>query len=137
MATGLDPLAWVMGLTGIILVAYIVAIPANEIVVPSILMLTVLLTGNSVAGAAGAGVMFETEDHILHGLLTSAGWTTLTAVCLMLFSLLHNPCSTTLYTIYKETGSWRWTALSAALPLLLGFSVCSLVALVWRTLAVW
>ncbi|MEY4299318.1 MAG: hypothetical protein RIR25_554, partial [Verrucomicrobiota bacterium] len=60
-----------------------------------------------------------------------------TAVCLMLFSLLHNPCSTTLYTIYKETGSWRWTALSAALPLLLGFSVCSLVALVWRTLAVW
>jgi ferrous iron transport protein B len=137
MATGLDPLAWVMGLTGIILVAYIVAIPANEIVVPSILMLTVLLTGNSVAGAAGAGVMFETEDHILHGLLTGAGWTTLTAVCLMLFSLLHNPCSTTLYTIYKETGSWRWTALSAALPLLLGFSVCSLVALVWRTLAVW
>ncbi|MEI7865661.1 MAG: nucleoside recognition domain-containing protein [Chthoniobacterales bacterium] len=137
MATGLDPMAWIMGLTGVILVAYIVAIPANEIVVPSILMLTVLLTGNSVAGAAGAGVMFETEDHILHGLLTSAGWTTLTAVCLMLFSLLHNPCSTTLYTIYKETGSWRWTALSAALPLFLGFSVCSLVALVWRTLAVW
>jgi ferrous iron transport protein B len=137
MATGLDPLAWVMGLTGIILVAYIVAIPANEIVVPSILMLTVLLTGNSVAGAAGAGVMFETEDHILHGLLTGAGWTTLTAVCLMLFSLLHNPCSTTLYTIYKETGSWRWTALSAALPLLLGFSVCSLVAMVWRALAAW
>ncbi|MEY3481587.1 MAG: hypothetical protein RIQ71_2362 [Verrucomicrobiota bacterium] len=137
MATGLDPLAWVMGLTGVILVAYIVAIPANEIVVPTILMLTVLLTGSSVADAPGAGVMFETEDHILHGLLTGAGWTTLTAVCLMLFSLLHNPCSTTLYTIYKETGSWRWTFLSAALPLVLGFLACTAVAFVWRSLAGW
>jgi ferrous iron transport protein B len=135
MVAGLDPLAWVMGLTGVILVAYIVAIPANEIVVPTILMLTVLLTGSSVADAPGAGVMFETEDHILHGLLTGAGWTTLTAVCLMLFSLLHNPCSTTLYTIYKETGSWRWTFLSAAMPLALGFVACSAVAFVWRALA--
>lgn len=135
MVTGLDPLAWVMGLTGVILVAYIVAIPANEIVVPTILMLTVLLTGSSVADAPGAGVMFETDDHILHALLTGAGWTTLTAVCLMLFSLLHNPCSTTLYTIYKETGSWRWTFLSAAMPLALGFLACSAVAFVWRSLA--
>ena len=53
----------------------------------------------------------------------------------MLFSLLHNPCSTTLYTIYKETGSWRWTALSAALPLALGFLVCTTVAFIWRTVA--
>ncbi|MBJ7258489.1 MAG: ferrous iron transporter B [Chthoniobacterales bacterium] len=135
MVTGLDPLAWVMGLTGVILVAYIVAIPANEIVIPTILMLTVLLTGSDVTGAPGAGVMFETEDHILHGLLTSAGWTTLTAICLMLFSLLHNPCSTTLYTIYKETGSWRWTAISAAMPLALGFVVCTVVAFLWRALA--
>jgi ferrous iron transport protein B len=135
MVTGLDPLAWVMGLTGVILVAYIVAIPANEIVIPTILMLTVLLTGSPLADAPGAGVMFETEEHILHGLLTAAGWTTLTAVCLMLFSLLHNPCSTTLYTIYKETGSWRWTALSAGLPLVLGFIACAFVAFVWRTLA--
>ncbi len=134
MVSGLDPIAWVMGLTGVILVAYIVAIPANEIVIPTILMLTVLLTGTTTAEAPGAGVMFETEDHILHGLLTGAGWTTLTAVCLMLFSLLHNPCSTTLYTIYKETGSWRWTALSAALPLLLGFIACTAVAFVWRML---
>lgn len=135
MVTGLDPLAWVMGLTGVILVAYIVAIPANEIVVPTILMLTVLLTGSPVADAPGAGVMFEADDHILHGLLVGAGWTTLTAVCLMLFSLLHNPCSTTLYTIYKETGSWRWTFLSAALPLALGFIACSAVAFVWRSFA--
>jgi len=135
MVTGLDPLAWVMGLTGVILVAYIVAIPANEIVVPTILMLTVLLTGSSSGDAPGAGVMFETEDHILRGLLTGAGWTTLTAICLMLFSLLHNPCSTTLYTIYKETGSWRWTLLSAAMPLALGFGVCTTLAFVWRTIA--
>jgi len=119
----------------VILVAYIVAIPANEIVVPTILMLTVLLTGSSFGDAPGAGVMFETEDHILRGLLTGAGWTTLTAICLMLFSLLHNPCSTTLYTIYKETGSWRWTLLSAAMPLALGFGVCTTLAFVWRTIA--
>lgn len=135
MVTSLDPLAWVMGLTGVILVAYIVAIPANEIVVPTILMLTVLLAGPGAADAPAAGVMFETEDHILHGMLTAAGWTTLTAVCLMLFSLLHNPCSTTLYTIYKETGSWRWTALSALIPLALGFAVCVVVAFLWRGLA--
>ena len=135
MVTGLDPLAWVMGLTGVILVAYIVAIPANEIVIPTILMLTVLLTGSDMTNTPDAGVMFETEDHILHGLLTAAGWTTLTGICLMLFSLLHNPCSTTLYTIYKETGSWRWTALSAAMPLALGFIACTTVAFLWRTLA--
>ena len=135
MVTGLDPLAWVMGLTGVILVAYIVAIPANEIVIPTILMLTVLLTGSDMTNTPDAGVMFETEDHILHGLLTAAGWTTLTGICLMLFSLLHNPCSTTLYTIYKVTGSWRWTALSAAMPLALGFIACTTVAFLWRTLA--
>ena len=132
---GLDPLAWVMGLTGVILLAYIIAIPANEIVVPTILMLTVLVSGTPVADAPVAGVMFEAEGSELHLMLVSAGWTTLTAVCLMLFSLLHNPCSTTLYTIQKETGSWRWTALAAALPLALGFVVCSTVALLWRYLA--
>lgn len=135
MVTALDPPAWIMGLTGVILVAYIVAIPANEIVIPTILMLTVLLSGDAGTGSPGAGVLFETEGRVLHTLLTGAGWTTLTAVCLMLFSLLHNPCSTTLYTIYKETGSWRWTGLSAALPLALGAIACSAVAAVWRLLA--
>lgn len=132
MVTALDPLGWWMGLTGVILVAYIVAIPANEIVIPTILMLTVLLSGSPPTDSPGAGVLFETEGHVLHTLLTGAGWTTLTAVCLMLFSLLHNPCSTTLYTIYKETGSWRWTTLSAALPLALGFIACTLLAAAWR-----
>jgi ferrous iron transport protein B len=128
-----DPLAWLMGLTGVVLLAYIVAIPANEIVVPTILMLTVLVTGAS--GGAGAGVMFETDDESVRAILTAGGWTTLTAVCLMLFSLCHNPCSTTLYTIYRETRSAKWTAVSALLPLAMGFALCTAVAAVWRALA--
>jgi len=127
-----DPLAWTMGLTGVILLAYIVAIPANEIVVPTILMLTVLVTG--AAGGAGAGVMFEADDATVRAILTAGGWTTLTAVCLMLFSLCHNPCSTTLYTIYRETRSVKWTTVSALLPLVMGFLLCAIVAAVWRAL---
>lgn len=127
-----DPVAWTMGLTGVILLAYIVAIPANEIVVPTILMLTVLVTG--AAGGAGAGVMFEADDATVRAILTAGGWTTLTAVCLMLFSLCHNPCSTTLYTIYRETRSAKWTAVSALLPLVIGFLLCAMVAAVWRAL---
>jgi ferrous iron transport protein B len=120
-------------MSGIILVAYIVAIPANEIVVPTILMLTALVLGS---GGAGAGVMFELESGVqTKALLTAGGWTLLTAVSVMLFSLIHNPCSTTIYTIYKETGSKRWTAVSALLPLALGFIVTFVVAQVWRLVA--
>jgi ferrous iron transport protein B len=128
-----DPLAWTMGLTGVILLAYIVAIPANEIVVPTILMLTVLVTG--AAGGPGAGIMFEADDEAVRAILTAGGWTTLTAVCLMLFSLCHNPCSTTIYTIYQETRSVKWTAVSTLLPLVVGFALCAMVAAVWRMVA--
>jgi ferrous iron transport protein B len=128
----LNPFGLLLGLNGVILLAYLVAIPANEIVIPTVLMLTVLVTGASGAGA-GAGVMFELEnDHAVKSLLLGGGWTLLTAVNLMLFSLLHNPCSTTIYTIYKETGSARWTAVSALLPLALGFLVTFAVATLWR-----
>jgi ferrous iron transport protein B len=72
-----EPLAWMMGLTGVILFAYVVAIPANEIVVPTILMLTVLVSG--AAGGAGTGVMFEADDATVRSMLTASGWTTLTA----------------------------------------------------------
>jgi ferrous iron transport protein B len=65
-------------------------------------------------------------------LFAAGGWTLLTAVNLMLFSLIHNPCSTTIYTIFKETGSRKWTAVSALLPLALGFIVTFVVAQVWR-----
>ena len=128
----LNPLGVLLGLNGIILVAYIVAIPANEIVIPTILMLTVLVTGLSDLGQ-GAGVMFTLDNSAdLATLFQAGGWTLLTAVNLMLFSLIHNPCSTTIYTIYKETGSRRWTAIAALLPLASGFLVTFVVALIWR-----
>ena len=97
-------------------------------------MLTVLTGG--IAGGAGAGVMFELESVAATGdLLRAGGWTLLTAVNLMLFSLLHNPCSTTIYTIYKETGSAKWTTLATVMPVAMGLTVCFLVAQVWRLLA--
>jgi ferrous iron transport protein B len=118
----------------VILLAYVVAIPANEIVIPTILMLTVLTAGTAEVGQ-GAGVMFELESATAMGhVLAAGGWTLLTGVCLMLFSLLHNPCSTTIYTIYKETGSARWTALAALMPLAMGVVVCLLVAQAARLL---
>lgn len=128
----LNPAGLFMGLNGIILLAYIVAIPANEIVIPTILMLIVLVGGSQDMGNS-AGVLFETESMAsLEKLLRDHGWTLLTAVNLMLFSLLHNPCSTTIYTIFKETNSRKWTLVSTLLPLALGFLVTSLVALFWR-----
>ena len=131
----LNPAGLLLGLNGIILVAYIVAIPANEIVIPTILMLTVLQSGLTGVGA-GAGVLFDnvSGDQLL-SIFSAGGWTLLTAVNLMLFSLIHNPCSTTLYTIYKETGSRKWTAVAALMPLLLGFLVTFVVAQVWQLVA--
>lgn len=128
----LNPFGMLIGLNGIILLAYIIAIPANEIVIPTILMLIVLKTGISDLGA-GTGVMFELDDKLaILELLHLSNWDLLTAINLMLFSLIHNPCSTTIYTIYKETNSRKWTAVSAVLPLLMGLIVCLLVALIWR-----
>ncbi len=128
----LNPIGIIMGLNGVILLAYIVAIPANEIVIPTVLMMTVLTTG--IQGVGGwAGVMFELESQAgTLELLTAGGWTMLTAVNLMLFSLAHNPCSTTIYTIYKETGSWKWTALATLIPISVGLALTTLLAQVWR-----
>jgi ferrous iron transport protein B len=130
----LDPIGVLLGLNGVILLAYLIAIPANEIVIPTVLMLTVLMAGTPGTGG-GTGVMFElNSDNAIRQLLTAGGWTVLTAVNLMLFSLLHNPCSTTIYTIYKETGSARWTAVATLLPLVIGVIVTFLVATCWRWL---
>lgn len=127
----LDDFGFLIGLNGVILLAYIVAIPANEIVIPTILMLTVLVTG--ISGGEGAGVMFELDSIQDTGeILKAGGWTLLTAINVMLFSLLHNPCSTTIYTIYKETKSTKWTLLASLLPVLMGFVVTFLVAQLWR-----
>jgi ferrous iron transport protein B len=128
----LNPVGILLGLNGIILLAYIVAIPANEIVIPTVLMLTVLLAGVSSAGS-GPGVLFEGDSvAATEVILRAGGWTLLTAVNVMIFSLIHNPCSTTIYTIYKETGSKRWTVLGALLPLVLGLLAVFVVAQLWR-----
>lgn len=128
----LDPVGWFIGLNGVILLAYIVAIPANEIIIPTILMLTVLVTGMSGVGS-GAGIMFEPEDiSTLSTVLEAGGWTLLTAISVMLFSLMHNPCSTTIYTIYKETKSLKWTIIATILPYGFGISILLLLAAIWR-----
>jgi ferrous iron transport protein B len=128
----LNPVGMFVGLNGVIIVAYILAIPANEIVIPTLLMLTVMTVGMTGVGA-GAGVMFQSETVAdTAAILHAGGWTVVTGLNLMLFSLIHNPCSTTVYTIWKETGSRRWTTVSALLPLALGFVVCFLVSQLWR-----
>ncbi len=130
----LNPFGILIGLNGVILLAYIIAIPANEIVIPTVLMLTVLVSGIEGMGS-GAGVMFEAEGAGAMAIFQAGGWTLLTAVNLMLFSLIHNPCSTTIYTIYKESGSWKWAAVATAIPLAMGFTVTFFVAQIWRLLA--
>ena len=130
----LDPFAIFLGLNGVILVAYIIAIPANEIVIPTVLMLTVANLGIIEMGA-GDGVMFELDSVSATGdVLKAGGWTLLTGINLMLFSLLHNPCSTTIYTIYKETNSVKWTTVASILPVIMGFVVTFLVTQVWQIL---
>jgi ferrous iron transport protein B len=115
----LEPLGQAIGLDGVIILAYIIAIPANEIVVPTIIM-----------AYLGAGRMLELDSlaELQALLVDQQGWTLLTAVCLMLFSLLHYPCSTTIWTMYKETGSKKWTALGSVMPLAIAFAVCFAVA---------
>jgi ferrous iron transport protein B len=129
-----NPFALIFGLNGVILLAYIIAIPANEIVIPTVLMLTVL-SANLAGMGAGSGVMFELDSiadtaNILH----AGGWTLLTGINLMLFSLLHNPCSTTIMTIYKETKSLKWTLVSTFLPIVLGLTVTFFTTQIWYLL---
>ncbi len=126
-----NPFGVIFGLNGVILLAYIIAIPANEIVIPTILMLTVLVTGMAGVGE-GSGVMFELDSITsTEQILRAGGWTLLTGINLMLFSLLHNPCSTTIYTIYKETKSVKWTMVATFVPIILGFMVCFFTAQLW------
>ena len=128
---GLHPFGLLIGLNGVILLAYIIAIPANEIVIPTILMLTVQSAKLTGVGA-GAGVMFELDSEVATAeIFKAGGWTLLTGINLMLFSLVHNPCSTTIYTIWKEIGSVKWTAVSSLLPVVMGLMTCFFVAQVW------
>ena len=122
IANFLNPFAQLMGLDGYILTAFILGIPANEIVLPIILMC--YLGGNS---------LVNLEDTFSIGqILISHGWTILTAINVMLFTVLHYPCATTLLTIKKETGSWKWTIISFLLPTVCGIIVCMLTNLLYH-----
>ncbi len=113
----LNPFATSLGLDGVILMAFILGFPANEIVIPLIMM-----------GYMTMGTITEyTSLSALKALLVDHGWTWLTAVCVMIFSLMHWPCSTTCLTIKKETGSWKWVILSIVIPTVIGMTLCFLL----------
>ncbi|MBP3309306.1 MAG: ferrous iron transport protein B [Ruminococcus sp.] len=113
----LDPLGSLMGLDGVILLAFILGFPANEIVMPIILM----------AYLAQGSLTEMTDAAQLHALLAANGWTMKTALCMIIFMLFHFPCATTCMTIKKETGSLKWTALGFALPAVTGVLLCIFV----------
>ena len=122
IAMFLDPFAKLMGLDGYILTAFILGLPANEIVLPIILM-----------SYMAKGALVDLEDTYLIGnILVENGWTLLTAINVMIFTLLHFPCSTTLLTIKKETGSWKWVIISFLLPTVCGIVICMCTTLVWN-----
>ena len=118
----LDPFARLLGMDGVILMAFILGFPANEVVFPIIIM----------AYMAGGTLTDMSNLSELHTLLTANGWTPVTAICTMLFSLMHWPCSTTCMTIHKETASFKWTAASFLIPTAAGMLLCFLVSSVAR-----
>ena len=121
-AGALDPLGRFFGLDGAILLAFLLGLPANETVLP--ILLGIYAGGG---GPAGAGSLAE-----IGALLAQNGWTAATALCTVIFTVLHWPCSTTLLTVKKETGSWKWTALAALLPTALGLALCAAVSAIGR-----
>ena len=120
----LDPIGKIMGLDGVILLAFILGFPANETVIPIIIM-TYAASGT----IGGAGNLSETL-----ALFLSNGWSVRTAVCFIIFTLMHWPCSTTLLTIKKETGSLKWTVLAFLLPTAAGVLLCIAANLIFKLL---
>lgn len=122
VANFFDPFAKLMGLDGYILTAFILGIPANEIVLPIILM-----------SYMQSGVLINLEDTYSIGqILIQNGWNLLTAINVMIFTLLHFPCSTTLITIKKETGKWKWSIIGFLLPTICGIVICMCTNLIWN-----
>ena len=120
----LQPFAYALGMDGYILMAFLLGLPANEIVMPIIIM-----------SYMSAGSMLELENlEALRNLLVANGWTWLTAINVMLFCLMHFPCGTTLLTIKKETRSWKWTAVSFAVPTIAGILITFIIAQTVRLL---
>lgn len=120
----LDPFGRFMGMDGVILLAFILGLPANEIVVPLIIM-TYMAQGS---------ILDLSDLDAMRNLFVEHGWTWITAISMMLFSLMHWPCSTTLITIKKETGSWKWTGVALLLPTVCGIAACIVFANVARML---
>lgn len=120
----LDPFARLLGLDGVILLAFILGFPANEIVIPIIIM-----------SYMASGTLIDSDAVSLGELLRNNGWTWTTAVSMMLFSLMHWPCSTTLLTIKKETASIKWTFLAMAIPTVCGITICMLFNMIIHTFA--
>lgn len=122
IANFFDPFAKIMGLDGYILTAFILGLPANEIVLPIILM-----------SYMQTGVLVDLEDTYSIGqILIQNGWTLITGINVMIFTLLHFPCSTTLMTIKKETGKWKWSIIGFLLPTVCGFIICMCTNLIWN-----
>ena len=122
MAEFLDPVGRFMGMDGVILTAFILGIPANEIVMPIAMMIYMSM-----------GTLGETGDlNYFADILCSNGWTEITAINVMIFSLMHWPCATTLLSVKKEAGGWRWAAAAFAVPLIMGVTVCSVTAAFYR-----
>jgi len=122
IANFLDPFAKLMGLDGYILAAFILGIPANEIVLPIILM-SYLATGSLV----------DIESTFAIGeILKQNGWTLLTGINVMIFTLLHFPCGTTLMSIKKESGSLKWSLLAFTLPTVCGIVICMITTCIWN-----
>ena len=124
LAGALEPLGQLLGMDGVILLAFILGFPANEIVLPIAVMIY----------SMGGSLTELGELAALRPMLAEQGWTAVTALCVMLFSLCHWPCSTTLLTIKKETGSAKWTALAALLPTAMGALLCMTVNALARLL---
>ena len=114
----LDPFGKLIGMDGVILISFILGFPANEIVIP-IMLMTYMATGNLVE--------YESLES-LRTILVNNGWTVTTAICVLIFSLCHFPCSTTCLTIKKETGSLKWTLLAIIIPTLIGIILCFLIS---------
>ncbi len=122
LSDAIDPVGQFLGMDGVILLAFVLGFPANETVIPIAMM--IYMAGGTLSRTLSVSAMSE--------ILLANGWTGTTAACVIVFTLLHWPCSTTLLSIKKETGSWKWTALAAVFPTLCGALLCMLINLVFH-----
>ena len=122
----LDTIGYLIGLDGVILLAFILGIPANEIILPIILM-TYMSSGNLIS--------YDSLES-LKEILINNNWTILTSICFIILSIFHYPCATTLLTIKKETGSIYWTIISFILPTIIGISSCFIITTITRLIII-